>query len=107
MTEEEQLQRDIETLEESVKLDLEDIAKGLVGRADAAKHIQWCREEWQALKARLTNRLAGIELERTSIDCCDCGTGPTPAGINIIGDELSDDAKYTTVAGTGQPKNRF
>jgi hypothetical protein len=56
VTEYEQLKRDIETLQESMRLDWEDLAKGGLSaesRAGIYRHIEWCIEEYTNLLKRL------------------------------------------------------
>lgn len=56
MTSQEKLQRDIDTLRESIKLDWQDIATkqlSLTERKDIKQHIQWCSDELKSLYDRL------------------------------------------------------
>lgn len=53
MTEEEMLLRDIETLLESISLDLKDVARGIATRTEIKPHLQWCKKELELLSQRL------------------------------------------------------
>ena len=56
MTSQEKLQRDIDTLRESIKLEWQDIATkqlSITERQDIKQHIQWCSDELKNLYERL------------------------------------------------------
>lgn len=56
MTSQEKLQRDIDTLRESIKLEWQDIATkqlNITERQDIKQHIQWCTDELKNLYERL------------------------------------------------------
>jgi hypothetical protein len=53
MTIEEKLVRDIDTLRDSIRLNKDDLAKGLVSAPGVIEHGKWCREELDSLLRQL------------------------------------------------------
>jgi len=60
MTSQEKLQRDIDTLRESIKLNWQDIAikqLSATQRQGVKQHVQWCTDELKKLYERLENEV--------------------------------------------------